>query len=270
MGCQAEKAPETHHYLHLSHTRIRDKVNQKIDPRAAQLDFGKFDLLLLGGDLTINSSKKMETLEYLDGIFHLGSPDVMWALGNHDDTNLEYVRKITRRPTSYAYHKNGITFLVLNTQNKIDWKCQLTGPQLKLVHSVTDTIKESSHLIVLTHNLLWLLGHPEMSRFTDMKNLYNGASNKAVWKSNWKEEVLPCLQRTVRKGVEVICLAGDIGNNVKSFEFHAADGITYLASGINPTDDDVEFLLFKHQPPELNWEFVELEKYLAAGQKWGQ
>lgn len=271
MSCEVkvpkEDVQKTYTYLHLSHTRIKDTLEQRVDPRVEEIDFEQFDLLMLGGDLTYDASAKKETLNYLDTLFNLSDEDVLWSIGNHDDSNREYIKETTKRPTSYAYHKNGITFLVLDTQNEIDWKCNLDETQVKLIEQVADTISSSSHLIVLTHNLLWLLGHPELRAHTDMENLFNWTSNKGVWESNWKEKVLPRLQDVYWKGIEVICLAGDIGNSARTFEFFAADGITYLASGIKPIDENVKMLLFRHEPPELYWEFVKLEEFLDGGQK---
>ena len=268
-GCQSGKPSNLFHYAHFSHTRIRDEVKQKIDPRVAQIDFRKFDLLMLGGDLCENTSKDFETLEYLDNILDLSSPDVLWAVGNHDNTNLEYVERITKKPTSYAYYKNGITFLVLNLHwGRKDWKINVNEAQQELIRNVADTISESTHLIVMTHKLVWILWHPEMKEHVGKNGPFSWDCNYGISRNNWNEKVLPHLQRTQRKGIQVICLAGDIGNRTKSFEEFTSDGIVYLASGINPVDHDVQFLLFKHEPPELNWEFVNLEKYLAAGQKW--
>jgi len=256
------------HYLHLAHTRLPTSEPNKVDPRVEKIDFNKLDLLMLGGDLTISTTKDVETINYVDSLFDLGNPDVLWAVGNHDKKNLSYVDEVTKRPTNYVCHKNGITFLVLNTQNKIDWKCNFDESQLQLINQVADTISVSSHLIVLTHNLVWLLGHPELRAHTDMNNLFNWTSNKGVWESNWKEKILPRLQDVYWKGINVICLAGDIGNNARTFEFHAADGITYLASGIKPENEDVKILLFRHEPPELFWEFVKLEEFLEGGQEF--
>jgi hypothetical protein len=271
IGCETGKettSSEGFTYAHLAHTRIRDTVNQKLDPREEQLDFSKFDLLLLGGDLCEDSSEELETVEYLDSILDLGSPDVHWAIGNHDNTNLDYVEKVTKRSTNYTFHRNGITFVVLNSHTGAeDWMINVSEEQREMVQNISDTIQNSTHLVVLTHKLIWILGHPEMKKHQG-KNMLSWTCNYGIANNNWNEVMLPILQRTQRKGVQVICVAGDLGNNAKEFEEFASDGIVYLASGINPVDDDVKFLLFNHTPPELNWEFVELEKYLAAGQNW--
>lgn len=268
MGCEVEKKPDGFQYIHIAHTRIRDTINQKLDPRVEQIDFNKFDMVLLGGDLTEDTSEEFETLEYLDGILDLSNQNVLWSMGNHDNTNLDLVERITKRPIYYSNHKNGITYIVLNSHGELDWQCDISDPQLELINNVTDTISESSHLVVMTHKLLWLLGHPEMEEHVGKKGYFSWTCNYGVVPNNWNKEVLPKLRMVQKKGVQVICLAGDIGNAAKEFEEHTTDGLIYLASGINPVDKDVKFLYFKHDPPELKWEFVEVEKYLAAGQVW--
>ena len=217
--CQCEKLepPKINNYIHVGHTRIFDTLHQVIDPRMEAIDYGKFDMVLLGGDLCEESSKRYDILEYLDTIFDLRSDSTLWALGNHDNANLDFVEKITGRPYYYATHINGITFLVLYTQEREDWICEITGEQLQLIRNVTDTIKESSHLVLMTHKLIWIKDHPEMKEHKG-NNRYDWSCNYEITRTNWFLEILPILRKVEESGVEVIALAGDIGNNVSEFE----------------------------------------------------
>jgi hypothetical protein len=66
----------------------------------------------------------------------------------------------------------------------------------------------------------------------------------------------------------VICLAGDIGNNVRTFEEQTEDGIVYLASGlpVNATQKpESQVLIFTHdwKLGTLDWEFVLLDELLT-------
>lgn len=255
------------HYIHVAHTRLRDTVNQKVDPRIEAIDFSKFDMTLLGGDLCEETSKEAKTLDYLQPIFDLKSPNTLWALGNHDNAHLEYVEAATERPYIFSHHKNGITFIVLYTQENEDWMCQMTGNQLDLFKSVTDTIQSSSHLVIMTHKLIWIYNNEELKEHQGT-NYYNWSCNYRIHETNWLTDYLPKLQEIQNKGIQVICLAGDIGNNVQEFEERTSDGIYYLASGINPEDEDVKFLQFDHdlEKRNLDWRFVELEKFLDGGQ----
>jgi len=257
------------HYLLLSHTRLLDTVNQKVDPRLEQIDFQAFDLLFLGGDMTEETSKSYSTLTYLDSLFDLKSPNTLWALGNHDNTNLANIRQATRRPITYTYYKNGITFVVLYTQEKEDWICTITGNQLEMLQNVTDTISESSHLVILSHKLIWLWKHPELKKHTG-KGYYDWSCNYRIHETNWPKDILPRLRAVQKRGIQVICMAGDIGNNVREFEEHTKDGIYYLASGLCALEgkrNESEILLFEHDLDrrKLSWKFVNLDDYLKSG-----
>lgn len=250
-------------YMHLAHIRIFDTINQVVDPRVEELDYSKYDLLLLGGDLTEESSESKETLVYLDSLFDLAAPTTLWALGNHDNANLEWVEETTGRPYFFTQHHNGITYVVLYTQEKEDWICTVTGDQLDMLHTVTDTISESSHLVILTHKLIWILNHPELAEHQG-EAYYDWSCNYRIHANGWVTDILPRLQEVQKKGVQVIALAGDIGNNTEEFEERTSDGIYYLASGSNPENNDAKFLKFRHdiKNRKLNWDFVKINNQL--------
>jgi len=266
-SCYQAESKDTVNYIHIAHTRIFDTINQVLDPRFEKIDYEKFDMVLLGGDLCEESSIEYSTLEYLDGYLDLDSPNTLWALGNHDNANLDYVERATGRKHFYSYHHNGITYIVLYTQEKEDWICTITGKQLETIKNVTDTISESSHLVLMTHKLIWIKDHPELKEHQG-KEAYDWSCNYKIHKNGWQSEILPMLRTVREKGIEVIALAGDIGNNVHEFEEQTSDGIYYLASGSNPNNKNAKFLQFKHDliTKELRWEFIHLENFLKGGQ----
>ncbi len=265
LHCETE--PTTKNYIHVAHTRIFDTVKQVIDPRMEAIDYGRFDKVLLGGDMCEETSKRYDILMYLDAIFDLKSESTLWALGNHDNANLDYVAKATGRRHFYTTHQDGITFIVLYTQEKEDWICTITGDQLKLIQNVTDTIKESSHLVLMTHKLIWIKDHPEMKQHQGIK-YYDWSCNYAITRNGWHTDIAPLLQKVEERGVEVISLAGDIGNNVSEFEVHSSDGIDYLASGTNPEKEGVKFLHFVHdlKTRDLSWKFIDVDSFLIKDQ----
>lgn len=258
------------YFIHVAHTRQTDTIIQKVDPRIEKINYDFYDMTLLGGDLTEETSKSYETLEYLEGVFDLDHPNTLWALGNHDNANIEDVKKATQRPITYTYHKEGITFVVLDTQEKNDWKCTITGDQLTMLQQVMDTISTSSHLVVMTHKLVWLMHNPE---FTEHQGTgrYDWSCNYTILMNNWNKDILPRLKEVQRRGVQVLCLAGDIGNNVRTFHEKTADNIHYLASGICIVKDrehESNILLFKHDllTKELFWRFAHLDTFLEQRQ----
>jgi len=268
LQCEMPKSsPYIKNYIHVAHTRIFDTVHQVIDPRMESINYGVFDKVLLGGDLCEESSKRNDILVYLDSIFDLRASTTLWALGNHDNANLDLVEKATGRPRFYTTHQDGITFIVLYTQEKEDWICTITGKQLDLIESVTDTIKESSHLVVMTHKLIWIKDHPDMKEHQGDKP-YNWSCNYMITRNGWQTEIVPMLQKAEKRGVEVIALAGDIGNHVSEFEVHASDGIDYLASGTNPEKEGIKLLHFRHnvKTRDLDWKFIEVEAFLENKQ----
>ena len=246
-------------YIHLAHTRMWDTIVQRVDPRVEALDLSAYDMVLLGGDLTEESSKEKETLVYLDSIFDLDAPTTLWALGNHDNANLDWVEETTARPHFYTHHHKGITYVVLYTQENQDWICTITGKQLKMLQNVTDTITTSSHLVVMTHKLIWIFDHPELSKHQG-KNAYDWSCNYKIHRNGWMTDILPRLQAVQNRGIQVIALAGDIGNNVDKFEERTMDDIYYLASGINPSNKKAKYLKFNHnvETKKLDWKFEQL------------
>jgi hypothetical protein len=93
-------------YLHLAHIRTLDTLQQGVDPRIEQLDLSQYEMILLGGDLTEESSKERSTLEYLDKLFHLRSTGTLWTLGNHDNANTNWVTGFYGSP-DYVYLSSG-------------------------------------------------------------------------------------------------------------------------------------------------------------------
>ena len=63
---------DTVKYLFLGHPRYDDK-NEYVIKKVEKLDDERYDLLLLGGDLTWNTSALISTLDYCDQFFFYGA-----------------------------------------------------------------------------------------------------------------------------------------------------------------------------------------------------
>jgi len=177
---------KTYEYLFLGHTYQPDAARQKIDSRVEQINFSNYNLILLGGDITEKTTLERSNLYYVDSIFDLKSSKTHWAVGNHDLSHPEHITEFTGKPLFYAFCKNNITFVVLNSQND---SCRITGQQLKLVKAVIDTIRQSSHLMLLQHKLVWLYGHPELEK---MQHFANGGLGNEHWQvrpNNFHSEI---------------------------------------------------------------------------------
>lgn len=240
-------------YLHISHTRTN--ANPSMVDSVKEINYSKYDMLWLGGDLAYLSSENNETMTHIDSIFDFGDSNTLWSLGNHDYTDLDLVSTYTNRPRYFAYANNGITFLVIDTQDSLS---SIVSSQLELIQSVVDSIQESSHLIILHHKLIWMNDNGSLeSQIDSISNVEFGNCFYCINSNNFYEEIYPKLVEVKQKGIEVICIGGDLGIKVNEFEFVTPEGIYLLASGISYEADENKALLFYHDltSRELSWEF---------------
>ncbi len=244
---------EIKEYLHVSHTRTNS--NPDMDSVVEQLDYKKYDVLMLGGDLAQLTSDDDTTMQHVDSIFNIGNDNTLWSLGNHDYTDLARVQSFTNRSPYYAYYKNGITFIVLDTQDSLS---NIVSQQKIFFDAVVDTIQFSSHLIVLHHKLIWMYGDSYLEpQIPSVSNAPVGSCFYCINPNNFYSEVYPKLLSVKSRGIEVICIGGDIGFNAKSFSHKTSEGIYFLASGINAGSNSNKALFFRHDVynRKLIWEF---------------
>ncbi len=242
-------------FLHIAHcySSQPDRVLQQVE----KLDFDCQDLLLLGGDLLLNSSKEKKHLDYLDHKFDLSNPNTLWSVGNHDAQNETQISHFTKRQTYYHYRWKDISFVVLNTElNGGD----ILGEQLQLLQNVTDTLAHAKYLMILHHKLIWL--HGEYSLEVLSKYFSNGPIGECAFcikKNNFYEKIYPKLVQVERKGINVICLGGDIGKFTNEFEYKTKEGIDFIASGMADRNDN-KVLQFEYDPltSVLNWKYLDI------------
>ena len=244
-------------YIHLSHTRL--DTNPFVDSNLYHINFEKYDMKWLGGDLAYSTSKDDKTIMHIDSIFDLGNINTLWSLGNHDNYDINRVKNITNRPAYYTYNRNGLTIVVLNTQ---DSSCNIVGKQREFLNEILDTIQYSSHLIILHHKLIWMNdGDYLQTKIASVSNGPFGECNYCINPNNFYSYLYPELVKVRRKGIKVICVGGDIGINENEFEYLTADDIYFLASGISQYNKHNKGLLFYHDVGNrsLVWEYVYLE-----------
>lgn len=261
MGQLGDCPPTTeYHYLHLAHTRTGS--NPLMDPVVEKSDYSFYDMLWLGGDMALATSQDDTVMMHVDSIFNLGNENTLWALGNHDYADLERVKKFTHRNAYYASHKNDITFLVLDTQDSLS---NITGEQLELFRKVTDTIQNSTHLILLHHKLIWMHGNPQLeSQIASVTNGGFGDCFYCINPNNFYQDIYPRLVELEERGIEVLCIAGDIGFRKSEFEYITPEGIQFMASGIEAGKSYNKALLFKHNVTnqELDWDYIPTSQLL--------
>lgn len=248
------------YYLHIAHTRT--DANPSMDQVAESIDYSWYDMLWLGGDMALSSSLDDATMNHLDSILDLGSDQTLWALGNHDYADLNRVSAYTHRPAYYAYYKDNITFLVLDTQDSLS---NIIGQQRELFFSVTDTLQTTTHLILLHHKLIWMYGSDYLQPY--INTIPNGGFGDCFYcinPNNFYSDLYPELLEIEAKGIEVICIAGDIGFRTNEFEYTTPEGVQFLASGIEAGNSNNQALVFRHDlvNDKLSWVFISLSDLL--------
>ncbi|MBT3207440.1 MAG: hypothetical protein HN704_10725 [Bacteroidetes bacterium] len=240
-------------YIHISHTRTDSNPN--IDKQVEQICFSNFDMRWLGGDMAYLSSDDTETMNRLDSVFDLSSLNTLWALGNHDYTDLQLIEFYTNRNKFYSYFKNGISFLIIDTQDSLSNIC---GSQKSMFDNLLDTIQKSTHLIILHHKLIWMYDNPLLEpKIGSVSNGNFGDCFYCVNPNNFYIDIYPKLKEIKQRGIEVICIAGDIGFKAKEFEYLTPEGIFFLASGIKFNSENNKAIIFEHDIKYgiLSWEF---------------
>jgi len=244
-SCQYSK-DEVKEYLFLGHAyEWHAKQGNRIDQRLEAMDKSEFEQIWLGGDVCANTTKEVATLVYLDSLFDLDSPKLQWTLGNHDLKfgNVASITNRTKRDEFYTTTFDNLTLISLNTnlfqadyvENISDSLCARMQAQMDLVKAVTDTIAQSSHLIVLHHqNLLTNEMTNNEQNMQQVFNVYTPAYQLVCDSTHtFEQTILPMLEQVQKRGVNVICIGGDVGMRAKEFEYQMDGGIWFLGSGIN-------------------------------------
>ncbi len=257
---------DTVKYIFIGHCYQPWTAGDSVDYRLVDMNYDDYAGVWLGGDVCSEASLRYSTIAYLDSIFDLSNPLTFWALGNHDtrNGNWQWIREFTKRKTFFANNYGNITEVVLNT-NILPNNCFLLDQQYEMIKNVCDTIQQSSHLILLMHHGIWndVPGLPSPATYCHSSLPYWNASCDDV-NSNFVHSIYPMLLEVQARGVEVICVMGDVGATYKYFDFVSDDGIHFLGCGLYLNSPDDRVLIFKHisSQNELTWDFVLLESLL--------
>ena len=262
----------TKKYLFLGHFYQFEDHKNRIDSRVSDLRKELYDMIWLAGDVCFRTSQSRETLEYVDRELSISSPNTLWAWGNHEliggDTTL--IPEITGRRSFNTSHKDGITYLILNTNLDTN-NCENLNAQFEMIQSVCDTISSSSHLVLMSHFLMW--GSPEIGmgyHLLDNGYYINWITNCDSM-DTFTPTIYPMLEAVQSRGVKVIVMAGDMGfKDIRHFEHETASGITFLACGMGSTHDiylgkpkstEDAFLVLTHETDSRNltWEFMKID-----------
>jgi len=262
--------------LFLGHTYRWHTASDKVDERIERLDLRGYEQLWLGGDMCSETTQKKATLDYLDRLFDLGSPATLWALGNHDyrNGNHDWIREKTGRELHYVQSFPGMKVMVMNTSYHVTEECTQKEAQMEMIRNTCRTVSGVSHLVLISHMLTWTDVDPDM----DAKNVAN--SDKAwlplscAGGSQFQRSIYPLLLEVQERGIQVMVIAGDVGQKDKFYEYQTKEGVWFLASGINNSfEQDLEkrallpkdrllYLEYDHSTRLLTWEFPVLDELL--------
>ncbi len=215
-------------FIFIPHPRSESKDIQRVAPGIEEIDFNKYDVIMLGGDLTYYTSDKRSTLEYCDSLFDLGNPNTLWTFGNHDvqSGNRNLIKEFTARDSYYSFYRDGVTFIVLDTEESANGfdNTFIKGDQMLMIKNVCDSITQSKHLIILHHRLIWMINNDYLKdRLTDSI----AASSRTMDTTNFYSEIYPLIQKVKNKGIPVKVLGGD--KSKINIEYSPEDSITFYA-----------------------------------------
>jgi len=254
-------------FIFVPHPRSEDQVNQSIYQGIAKIDFTKYDMIMLGGDLTYSTSKDSATLAYCDNLFNLGSPNTLWSLGNHDvqSGHRALIKEFTGRESFYSYERNGVTFIVLDTELDADGFSNtfIKDDQLQMVKNVCDSIAEPGFLILLHHRFMWMINNEYFkTKLTDSI----AASSRSMDTTNFYSDIYPLLRQVKNKGIQVLVFGGD--KSKINVEYSPEDSITFyaarMADDLPDSMNNVIILNYNLQNKEITCNFVSLEEMITS------
>lgn len=265
IACGVEKEKGHYDYLFVGHTYDGPA---EIDRRIEKLKFSAFDQIWLGGDICSETTREKKTLDYIDDVFDIGSPSTHWALGNHDvrNGNQEWISEYTKRPSFYTTSFNGITLMVLNTSLSPggDYDTAAVVQQFEMIEAVCDSITNSSHMVVLTHNVVW--GEVEQNVLRQANTSFVSYRFQFFPNRFYLNAIYPMFKKVQDKGIQVIHIGGDFGQKASSYEGVSADGVQFLGSGIlglhdkRSRDWKDQYLVLHHDSnaQKITWTFHDL------------
>jgi hypothetical protein len=154
----------------------------------------------------------------------------------------------------------------MNT-NLVPTKCEMIVDQYDIISSVCDTIQQSSYLILLMHHNLWRdipnLPNPFTYSQSDLR-YWNANCDSA--NTNFVTIIYPKLLEVYQRGIDVICVLGDMGSGPKKFQMDSEDGIHFLGCGLDQNNPDDLILIFNYDSvtKQLEYDFHNLDSLLSV------
>ena len=136
-----------------------------------------------------------------------------------------------------------------------------------MISNVCDTIQESKYLILMMHHGLWydVPGLPSPSSYANSILNYWNANCDSV-DTPFVKTIYPKLVQVENKGIDVICVMGDMGLFQKSFYALSNDGVQFLGCGLYMAEPDDQVLIFEYDvlDKDLHWSFHNLDSLINS------
>ncbi len=264
---------DTLKYLFLGHTYRGPYL---VDTRVEFLDKTKYEYIWLGGDICSDTFLDYQSFGYLDTLLRISNPHHYWSLGNHDarNGNVDWFTEFTGKKTYYADFFPNISAFVFDT-NITPADCENLDAQYNEFSNLCDTIQNSSHLLLFFHWGVWVdvPGIPQPSSYCHSNLRYWNGNCDSV-NTNFAQVIYPQLVEVQNRGVDVICIMGDMGASYKTVNFMSTDGVKFLGCGLNnhliydPNEryknQNDRVLVFSHVLEEnrLSYQFLDLDSLL--------
>ncbi|MFT5863182.1 MAG: hypothetical protein ACI828_001839 [Flavobacteriales bacterium] len=245
-------------FIYVAHTRLDD--NRGIYSKIYDIDFSQYEMTLLGGDLAANSFSNTAIIQHLDSVFDYTSPRTLWSIGNHDKTSDARFLKTTLKRKFHAYEAHDVTFITLDSQDSLS---SIVNEQKDFLMATLDSVQTTS-LLILTHKLIFMNGHPIMD--ADIETVCNGRRGDCFHchnPNNFQSEIAPRLKELQARGVQVMVVGGDLGYKKSSFEYVDPSGIVYLGNGMWHPKDWNSVLVFSKLPQKpMSYSFVAIDSLI--------
>jgi hypothetical protein len=250
--------PEGIDYIYLSHTRTAD--NTSIFSKVYDINFSKFEMKLLGGDLAWNSFSDNEIITLLDDVFDLSNEKTLFSVGNHEIVSDEKFRIITGKAKYNLHQQDDISFVTLDTERDLGF---IRDDQKIFFDTVMDTIT-TKNIVILSHKLIFMVDHPVMDNLiSDVSNGPMGNCSYCLGPSNFQNELYPKLVEARDRDKNIYWIAGDLGTKTSSFEYLDENGIQFLGNGIGYESSDNEVLVLINDDSDLYFRFQDLDEFIA-------
>jgi hypothetical protein len=265
-SCNKEAIITREQFVFLGHI-YQPGFENRVDFRLKDVRFDLYDNVLLGGDICVETTKEEATLSYLDSIFDLSAETTLWTVGNHDLRNghLDRITSVTRRPLNYLYEKNGIRYIILNTNYTSD-ECEELEKQFLMLEDGLQNLADVQQIMVLSHHAIWT------DYVMSLGESFAANARHSVWrahcrndKNKFSDAVLPLLETAADHGVLVLWVTGDFGQKKSTYQFMARPNIYFLGSGLDITkqNNTDSVLIMEHTTNEkLVWKFIPIDKLI--------